>query len=195
MNLSDNGILIVLISIALVLDIMLVWSAVSSYYHRRTYFSMAHCICPIITFFWCVTVLAYTAYIYFKDSITNVLDFAIFMPFWIVIIYFIILILHWKLFLLRVVISKLTNHLVLMLKISVIISTLAFFAQMALYVLFLVTTDKEKAVNYANRVSLILGVHIIQELWGLSLVISAIKRFVANIGNLKITPAIGSDNY
>lgn len=196
MTLNDHhDILILITAISIIVDCVLIINVIYQYNHRRTIFAAAHCISPIIALFWLISILVYTEH--YKGSIKSTLDFTIFMPFWIVIVYILAFLVHWKLFLLRVVISKITKHLVLMLKISFLISTVASLAQITLYVLFLCTPDKEKASTYANKVSLILVVHIIQEIWGLLLVVFAIKRykFVYHIGSLKIAPIIPSNIY
>jgi purine-cytosine permease-like protein len=113
-------------------------------------------------FFWLITILIYTKYN--ENSTASVIDFAIFIPFLIIIVYIIIFLFH--LYLPRAVIDRITNHLNLMLKISLTISTLASFAQITMDILFLGTADKVQAKSYASVVTLILGVFIVQELCG-----------------------------
>jgi hypothetical protein len=174
MTLRDNEILVVLISIALVVDIVIIISVISHYNRTRTTFAAAHCICPIITFFWLTTILVYTKL--YEDSIKSMVDYSIFMPFWIVIVYIIMLLFHWKLFLLRSIISRITNQIILMLKMSVLLGTITFVLQIIFYILFVISTTLEKASLYSSIIPLFLVFNVLQEVWGLFLVILSIKR-------------------
>lgn len=174
MSLNDNQILILLTSIGLLLDITLMGSTIYNFFLRKTKFAAAHCLSPMIAFFWMTSILVYM--IYYQDSMTSMLDLLIFMPFWTTIFYIIMVIFHWKLHLLRSVISKKPDTLVVILKISFAISTATFLGQIILYILFLITPNREKSLSFANPVSGLVMIYVFQQLLGLILVVSSIRK-------------------